>query len=73
MQSLPSYSGSGGAGSGGFNNQRIPRDLTNEVQEDIALAILRLQQSLHQISNRLQSIETKISSSDVSLVNISAI
>lgn len=52
----PSSSGSTGGGNGhSTNRSNIP-----EVNEQIAIAILRLQQSMEQVCNRLDSLETQI-------------
>lgn len=51
----PSSAGSTGGGNGHPASRVIP-----EVNEQIAIAILRLQQSMEQVCNRLDSLETQI-------------
>lgn len=59
--------GASSAGStGGGNGHSTSRSNIPEVNEQIAIAILRLQQSMEQVCNRLDSLETRIRTSSPS-------
>ena len=59
----PTASSSGSTGGG--NGHSSGRSNIPEVNEQIAIAILRLQQSMEQVCNRLDSLETRIRTSSL--------
>ncbi|RWS31195.1 acyl-CoA-binding domain-containing protein 5A-like protein [Leptotrombidium deliense] len=63
----------GGAGGGGSNGQQYIVSSAIDINEQMALAILRLQQSLDQINNRITVMETRINSTSTSSLSVSKV